>query len=162
MSSTKGRRKKPTALKMLTGTLRANRVNPNEPRLDLCLPDRPSWVDGDKVSAQLFDEVSHYISDMNIATRVDGIGISLLSDQIAMYLRLRERILIEGDLITTANMHGEPVTKVHPGLSALNATFSQIHKMLREYGLTASSRASVNARIDSPESTNTFEDFLNG
>lgn len=160
MSSAAGRPRKPTAIKALNGTLRPDRTNPNEPKLDVCLPDRPSWLDEDPLSAQLFDQVTSYMKDMGVGTRVDGLALSLLSDQVALYLRLRKTILNEGELITTQNTNGDPVIKPHPAITPLNQAFANINRLLREYGLTASSRSNLNARTEEP--VNTFEDFLNG
>ena len=91
MSSGKGRPRKPTKLKELNGTLRPDRTNPNEPKLPVSLPDRPSWLDEDPLAAQLFDQVTKYMVDMNVGTHVDGLALSMLSDQVAMYLRLWPR-----------------------------------------------------------------------
>ena len=100
--------------------------------------------------------------EMNVGTRVDGLALSLLSDQVAMYLRLRRTILDEGELINTQNINGDPVIKPHPAISPLNQAFTNINRLLREYGLTASSRSHLNARADVDSPINTFEDFLNG
>jgi phage terminase small subunit len=68
--------------------------------------------------------------------------------------------LKEGQLITTQNINGDPVIKAHPAIGPLNQAFANINRLLREYGLTASSRSNLNARTEEP--ANTFEDFLNG
>ncbi len=162
MSSGKGRPRKPTKLKELNGTLRPDRTNPKEPQLAVSIPDRPSWLDEDPLAAQLFDQVSRYMVDMKVGTQVDGLALSMLSDQVAMYLRLRRTILDEGELINTQNINGDPVIKPHPAIGPLNQAFTNINRLLREYGLTASSRSHLNAKADVNSPINTFEDFLNG
>lgn len=162
MSSAAGRPKTPSALKKLTGTYRKDRAVGNEPDLKVELPDRPHWLDEDPLAAQLFEQVTKYMVDMQIGTSVDGLALSMLSDQVAMYLRLRRTILEEGELITTVNTNGDQVIKPHPALGPLNQAFTNCQRLLREYGLTASSRAGVNARADVGAPINTFEDFLNG
>ena len=162
MSSGRGRPRKPTALKALNGTLRTDRLNPNEPELPVSLPDRPSWIDEDPLAAQLFDQVTRYMTEMKVGTKVDGLALSMLADQVAMYLRLRRTILDEGELIQTQNINGDPVIKPHPAIGPLNQAFTNINRLLREYGLTASSRSHLNARGDVESPINTFEDFLHG
>jgi len=162
MSSGAGRPRKPTQLKALNGTLRPDRANPSEPQLPVGLPDRPSWLDEDPLAAQLFDQVTKYMVDMQVGTHVDGLALSMLSDQVAMYLRLRRTILDEGELINTQNINGDPVIKPHPAIGPLNQAFTNINKLLREYGLTASSRSHLHAKADVNSPINTFEDFLNG
>lgn len=162
MSSAAGQPRKPTALKKLEGTYRKDRAVGNEPDLKVELPDRPHWLDEDPLAAQLFEQVTKYMVAMQIGTSVDGLALSMLSDQVAMYLRLRRTILEEGELITTVNTNGDQVIKPHPALGPLNQAFTNCQRLLREYGLTASSRAGVNARADAGAPINTFEDFLNG
>lgn len=162
MSGGRGRPRKPTALKELQGTLRSDRVNTNEPKMPVSLPDRPEWIDDDLLTAQLFDQITKYMALMQVSTQVDGIALSMLADQLALYLRLRRTLLEEGELITAVNVNGDPVIKPHPAISPFNQAYANITRMLREYGLTASSRSNINARTDGETSINTFEDFLNG
>ena len=160
MTSAAGRPKVPTAMKKLTGTYRSDR-HATEPELPVSLPDRPSWVDEDPLAAQLFDQVTKYMLTMQVSSSVDGLALSMLADQVAMYLRLRRIVLKEGELITAVNSSGNTVVKPHPALNPLNQAFANCQRLLREYGLTASSRANLNA-ADETVSINTFEDFLNG
>jgi len=162
MSSAAGRPKKPTAIKKLEGTYRSDRAYDNEPDLPVSLPDRPSWLDEDPLASQLFDQVTKYMVTMQVGTSVDGLALSMLSDQVAMYLRLRKTVLEEGEIITTLNTAGIEVMKPHPALAPLNQAFANCQRLLREYGLTASSRANLNARVDDGSQINTFEDFLGG
>lgn len=147
--------KKPTALKELQGTARADRANPDEPRLPAELPDRPTWIDNDPTTAAMFDQVVEYVHNMKVSTRVDGIALSLLADQLTLYMEMREIIREEGlSMVTPA---GNNVR--HPLLTPMNQSLTSIHKLLREYGLTAVSRSLVSAV---EEEGDEFEDFLGG
>ena len=97
---------------------------------------------------------------MSIHTQVDGVALSLLADQLATYLRLRQVVLNDGEVIEQLSNVGNPVKKVHPALPQMQACFASVLRMLREYGLTASSRVNVSA--SSETELNTFEDFING
>lgn len=151
--------KKPTALKELEGTARADRMNPLEPRLPNELPDRPAWVDEESRTAQLFDQIVGYINDMQISTRVDGIAVSLLADQLDLYLRLREDVRKNGEVIEVASRYSTTV-KANPALREMNTAYNNIVRMLREYGLTAVSRTTVNKIED--DKADDFESFLEG
>ena len=154
-----GRPRKPTAMHQLEGTYREYRGNPNEPQLPAQIPDAPAWIDDDPTTKALFDQVTHYIVDMNVGTRVDGVALSLLADQIALYIELRQAVRKEGVLQVSTGSRGQEITKPHAALGALNNALSNIHKLLREYGLTAASRANVSA--NSEASVDAFEDFIN-
>jgi len=159
MSAGQGRTKKPTALKKLNGTFKKERENPNEPNLGIAYPDKPEWLGFDPLSSQLFDQVSAYLVAMRVSTSVDGLAISLLSDQVAFYLRLRKQILEEGEIIKSYNSGGETVSKAHPAIVPMNQSFTNITRLMREYGLTASSRSNISAHTESSDMSS-FEDFL--
>ena len=141
MTSGRGRPRKPTAIKKLTGTFRNDRAYPNEPQLGVSFPDKPEWLDADPLSSELFDQVSKYMVDMRVSASVDGLAISLLSDQVALYLRLRKNILDEGEMIRSPNSAGEMILKAHPAIVPMNQSFVNISRLMREYGLTASFRS---------------------
>jgi P27 family predicted phage terminase small subunit len=159
MSSGKGRPRKPTAIKKLTVTFRNDRAYPEEPHLGVCFPDKPEWLDSDPLSSQLFDQVSKYMVDMSVSTSVDGLALSMLADQVALYLRLRGKLLEDGEMIHSPNSAGEMIMKAHPSIAPMNQSFVNITRLMREYGLTASSRSSLATR-DQPSDINSFEDFL--
>ena len=158
-TSGKGRPKKPTALKKIQGTFRNDRHNKNEPKLSVEFPDKPVWLDGDYLASQLFDQVSKYMVEMRVSTSVDGLAISLLADQVALYLRLRKQILEEDEMIDQPNSSGDIVKKAHPALVPMNQAYVAITRLLREYGLTASSRTNLVTKEPRSEISK-FEDFL--
>jgi P27 family predicted phage terminase small subunit len=153
-----GRPKKPTALKELTGTLEKSRANPNEPRPDVAVPDMPMWVADDPMTASLYDQVTQYVVDMRVGTRADGVALALLADQLAMYLELRQQVREEGAVIEIEGSQGQIKKQPNPALQPMNTAFANIHKMLREYGLTAASRSSVDAQPE--KEINSFDDFM--
>jgi P27 family predicted phage terminase small subunit len=154
------RLKKPTGLKELHGTARPDRANPNEPRPPVEMPDAPAWIDEDPVTRELFDQVTRYVTDMNIATQVDGLALSMLADQVSLYVETRNLIRRQGLFEESEGSQGQIVKKAHPGLPILNQCLGNIHKLLREYGLTAASRSNVSAKEE--KEVNTFQDFING
>jgi len=159
MTSGRGRPRKPTQIKKLSGTFRNSRDNPNEPQLGVSMPDKPTWLESDVLSSQLFDQVAKYMVDMGVSTSVDGLALSLLADQVAIYLRLREQVLKQGEMIESPNSAGEMILKAHPAIVPMNQSFVNITRLMREYGLTASSRSNLSTK-DNTTDVNSFEDFL--
>lgn len=153
-----GRPNKPTNLHDLEGTYRGDRQNPDEPRLPVELPDRPPWVDDDDRTALIFDQVTKYITEMQVGASVDGIALSLLADQLATYIEIRQQIRDEGLTVEVTTKASGTYEKPHHLLTALNQCYGNIFKMLTQYGLTAASRAHVSA---APNDADDFESFLN-
>ena len=83
----------------------------------------------------------------------------MLADQLAIYIDLREQVRREGAVIELEGSSGQTKKVPHPALAPLNSAFANIHKMLREYGLTAASRSSVDAQLE--KEVTTFDDFMN-
>lgn len=154
-----GRPKKPTAMKELSGTAQPCRMNPNEPRPEVGLPDVPFWVGDDPLTQGLFDQVSKYVADMQVGTVADGVGLAMLADQLALYLELRQQVREEGAVMEVEGANGQTRKIPHPALPAMQAAFGSVYKMLREYGLTAASRSNVDAQLE--KEVNTFDDFMN-
>lgn len=154
-----GRPTKPTAIKELTGTAQACRLNPNEPRPDVAIPDMPMWISDDPLTQGLYEQVTQYVVDMRVGTSVDGVGLALLADQLALYIELRKQVRTEGAVIEQEGSQGQTRRTPNPAIVPMNQTFNNIKGMLREYGLTAASRSSVSA-IQERE-INTLDDFMN-
>lgn len=152
------RPKKPTAIKELSGTAQPCRMNPNEPRPEVGLPDMPFWVADDPLTQGLFDQVTKYVTDMKVGTVADGVGLAMLADQLALYLELRQQVREEGAVIVQEGSQGQAKKMPNPALQPMNTAFANIHKMLREYGLTAASRSNVDAQLEKEVST--FDDFM--
>ena len=148
----------PTAIRDLRGTQRADRARPLEPKLPKKMPDRPSWIDDDPVAASLFDQMSEYITGMGVASSLDGLAISLMADQMALYLDLRGQIQKEGAIQWIDGSRGQRVQKAHPAVNEANKAFGNVFKMLREYGMTAASRSHV--EVPEEKIVDDFESFL--
>lgn len=155
-----GRLRKPLSVKKAEGTINVTRDR-GKVDLPVEIPDRPHWLDDDLVASSLFDEITQYMLTMQVTSRVDGMGLSLLADQFSTYLRLRKMVLDEGDLVEVVGPKGDITKKAHPAFSSLDKTFNHLTKLLREYGLTPASRAHLESKRGSDEPINSFEDFLN-
>lgn len=155
-----GRPRKPTALHELQGTGQKSRMNGLEPVLANRLPDRPSWIEDDKLASGLYDQVVQYVHNMGIATEVDGLALSILADQLSIYIEMRSKIREEGTIIEVVGSQGQVKKIPHPCLGQMQATVTTVHRFLREYGLTASSRPNVST-IDKATEVSSFDDFMN-
>ena len=153
-----GRKRKPVALKKLEGTFRKDRNPENVVDLPVTAPPKPDWASHDMIADQLYDQVVVHITRMGVGSDVDGIAIALLADQLSQYLKLRAMVLADGLIVESIGSTGNTVQKPHAALSQMNTAYTNIVKMLSEYGLTAASRAKVGA--NAPITVDSFEDFL--
>lgn len=154
-----GRPRKPTASRELQGSRTRSYHASNEPRPNVRVPDKPAWLVDDKVANAIYDEVTNYVVNMKIGTEVDGVALGLLADQLAIYIELREQVRREGAVIEIEGSQGQTKKVAHPAMPLMNGAVTNIHKFLREYGLTAASRSTVNAELEKEVSS--FDDFMN-
>ena len=114
--------RKPTALKVLEGTERKDRMNPAEPRF---LPteeaDAPDWLNGPVALAEWY----------RLRDVLEG-----------------QRVLTEADLTALGhlcNLHGKCVEKWRLGSQPTAAELTQLRMFYVEFGLTPASRAKVSS-----------------
>lgn len=155
-----GRPRKPTALHKLQGTGQKSRMNQLEPVLANRLPDKPSWIEDDPMASSLYNQVVQYVHNMGVATEVDGLALSILADQLSIYIEMRSKIREDGTMIEVEGSQGQTRKVPHPCLAQMNSVVNQIHRFLREYGLTASSRANVST-LEKGGDVSSFDDFMN-
>jgi len=133
----------PTEIKKQRGTLRKDRLNPNEPVLPSVLPPIPSWLSEDGQKA--FSELSTLLHDMSVLTQADEIALTLLCDAYSEYKKAKEIVNKLGATIDIISREGNSKPTIRPEVQIANQSFVRIFQLLKEFGLTPSSRAKVNA-----------------
>lgn len=154
-----GRKRKPEALKRLEGTYRKDRAG-DSLEMPAGMPVKPDWADTDPIASELYNQVASTCYSMGVGTEVDSMGFALLADQLAMYLRLRALVSADGLVIETEGSQGQITQKPHPALAQMNTAYTNIVKMMTEYGLTAAARTKVDA--SKPIEVDSFDSFLSG
>ena len=124
-----GRKRKPEALKRLEGTYRKDRSG-DSLELPAGMPAKPDWAEHDPIASDLYNQVANHCYSMGVGTEVDSIGFALLSDQLAMYLRLRAIVSADGLIIETEGSQGQITQKPHPALAQMNTTYTNIIKLM--------------------------------
>ena len=152
-----GPRYKPTRLKELSGTLRADRVNPNEatlPALDKA-PRCPSHIQGE--ARKTWQRVGRLLTDMGVLTAAD---LDALEAYVVVHTRWR-------DAETQLGTYGVMLTRdgqlfPSPYLRIAEDGLKQIRAWMTEFGITPSSRSRVSAvkkeRILDPDERDWFGD----
>lgn len=146
----KGRKPKPTAMLKASDTFRKDR---HENRLEASgRPDQPFFSD----SKDTFDWLVKHLDDLGVVAEVDAIALQMLSDAWEDYCASRAVIRKLGPTYVTTTAQGDEMHRPRPELGLMQQSWDRLKKMLPEFGLTASSRAKLNA----PEKIETLDDLL--
>lgn len=154
-----GRKPKPDEIKVLTGTFRADRTNPDKPKLALEIPMPPDWLS--ERAKEAYSELAGVLHNMKVITSSDRTALSLLCESYATYRECYEFIKvhgrtyrtgtpvakkdIEGDIIGYDLAEGTIMYRAYPEVAIMNEAWKQCRSLLAEFGLTPSSRNKVSA-----------------
>tara|TARA_R100001440_G_scaffold48017_1_gene67902 strand:- start:1427 stop:1900 length:474 start_codon:yes stop_codon:yes gene_type:complete len=150
----------PTEIKKQRGTLRKDRLNPVEPNLPCSIPPIPTWLSEDGQKA--FSELSNLLHDMSVLTQADELALTLLCDAYSEYKKAKEVVNSLGSTMEVTSREGNTKSVIRPEVQIANQSFVRVFQLLKEFGLTPSSRAKVNA-IENAASTPDvkIENFFN-
>lgn len=133
----------PTEIKRQRGTLRDDRTNPNEPQSPLAIPPVPTWLSEE--GQKSFVELSTLLHDMSVLTQADEVSLTLLCDAYGDYKQAKEVINTLGPTQDVTSREGHTKSIQRPEVLIANQAFTRVFQLLKEFGLTPSSRAKVNA-----------------
>jgi len=151
----------PTELKKQRGTLRKDRMNENEPKLPSIIPPIPTWLSEDGQKA--FSELSTLLHDMSVLTQADELALTLLCDAYSEYKRAKEVVNELGATMEVTSREGNTKSVIRPEVQIANQSFVRVFQLLKEFGLTPSSRAKVNAIENQGNTPDVkIENFFNG
>ena len=133
----------PTEVKKQRGTLRKDRENQSEPKLTPTKPPIPTWLSKDGQKA--FVELSNLLFDMSVLTKADELSLTLLCDSYSEYKKAKEIVNELGSTMEVISREGNSKSVIRPEVQIANQSFVRVFQLLKEFGLTPSSRAKVNA-----------------
>lgn len=144
-----GPKPKPSALKKLQGTYRADRVVPNEARFDIPIrmpsPPEDLSVDG----AKLWRSVGKMLLNAGLYTAGDFIALELMC---MAYGRMKEaeRLMVDDGMVLRGKDGGYYQS---PYLAIVNRAWDQVRSMLAEFGMTPAERTRVMSTVDNNRET---------
>ena len=82
----KGRKKTPTKLKSMAGTIRADRVVVNEMQVDLCttIPTAPEWLS--EIGKEEWNKITHQLFNLEMLHSVDLKMIEAYCNEMSLYI----------------------------------------------------------------------------
>ena len=141
-----GRKKTPDELKVVRGTFRKDRVNPDAPAPVSDAPKAPEFL---SVRArQIFEGLVEKISAMGYASDSHTEMLALCAMRLEEVETYTETIRIEGSVYETTNQGGDPVFKARPEVGLRSQAMRHAQSILAEFGLSPASKGKVSVKQD--------------
>ena len=150
----KGRKKTPTVLKEMYGTVRADRVLENEMQVDLVsdIPEAPELlstigvVEWYKVTTQLFN--------LKMLHDVDQSLILAYCNEMSLYIESELELRQNGRIDNFKNSNGDLIrSQAKPLVKVKNDALANALKLATQFGLTPVARANISAPIKTNNNT---------
>lgn len=156
MGGKRGPRPQPTALKIARGNPGKRRLNKEEPQPKGELPSCPPHLKGEARKA--WETFATQLTESGVATLADAMALELLCSSIALYLDSLEMVRQFGPVWIEKGESKIPKFAYSPHWAVMNGEWKKIVSMLREFGMTPSSRSGVKATP--PTAADPFATFM--
>jgi len=149
-----GSRKKPTPLKILQGTTRADRQNPDEPMPDPSIPEPPKHLNDEALAE--WNRISKELFKLGLLSEIDRSALAAYCVVWSRWVEAETRLKQEPLIIVSKNE--QPYQ--NPALGIANKALEKMRSFLIEFGMTPSSRSKVIAsKREEKKQDNPFEKF---
>jgi P27 family predicted phage terminase small subunit len=138
----KGRKPKPTALRVLQGKAGHRPLNDSEPELETRIPACP--VDLSDEAKLEWNRLAPYLFNVGVITEADRSAFAAYCQTFGRWIQAERILSTEGEIIMSTK--GNRVQNPH--LWVANRALGQMHKFCTEFGLTPASRSRL--KIDKP------------
>jgi P27 family predicted phage terminase small subunit len=146
----RGRKPKPTALKILYGNPGKRRLNENEPKPPLEIPDPPDHLDD--VAKKEWARITALLSQLGLISQLDMAGIASYCVSFSRWADAERRVMKHGIIVISPD---KKFPMKSPYLCVAESAMEAMRKMLGEFGLTPSSRA----RLQVPRTPDALDEF---
>ena len=135
--ATRGRKPKPTNLKVLEGNPGQRPLNDNEPKPDKKAPTCPAWLEPE--AKKEWRRMSKQLEQLGLLTELDRAAFAAYCQAYARWKEAEEFITKHGSMIRTPNGYLQQV----PQVSIAQTNQKLMLKYCAEFGLTPSSRSRI-------------------
>jgi P27 family predicted phage terminase small subunit len=139
----RGRKPIPTHLKILRGNPGKRRLNEREPKSNDPLPECPEHLTSEQRAA--WNTFAQSLRSAKIATGLDAAALELLASAYARYLDAASRVAQAGAVWVAKSDADLPTFAYSPYYNVMNREWKKVAEMLREFGMTPSSRTRISA-----------------
>lgn len=141
----RGRRPKPTPLKLLHGNPGRRPINTDEPDFGALLSAPPVHLGPRAVEE--WDRLRELFRDQGILTEADRPALAAFCSAYGRWVEAETQLRTSGLLVKSPS--GWPIQ--NPYLSIANKAWEQMHKMMAEFGFTPSGRSRIKATPRKPK-----------
>ena len=156
-----GRTKTPTAIKVLQGTDRKDRILQDEMAVPVLetIPMPPQHVLSEDGENEWY-RVCATLLDLGMLHAVDRGAILGYCVEYQTYLEAAELVKHEGLTIQEERGMSGTITKVNPNLTVRNAAFKNMMSAANQFGFTPAARTRIRAEAK-PKENDPFDEMLN-
>ena len=145
----RGPRPQPSAVKKARGNPGKRKPNDAEPRPTGALPPCPKYLQGG--AREAYERFAVQLTETGVAGDTDATALELLCASIALYLEALAKVQELGPVWLEKGDSKIPKIAYSPYWAVMNREWKKIVTMLKEFGLTPSSRTGLKATPPSPE-----------
>ncbi|SCY25705.1 phage terminase small subunit P27 family [Alkaliphilus peptidifermentans] len=152
--ATKGRKPKPTALKILEGNPGKRPLNEKEPKPEKKAPRCPSWLEPE--AKKEWRRMSKILEELGVLTEVDMTAFAGYCQAYSRWKEAEEFLSKHGTIFKTPSGYIQQVPQV-----SIAQTYLKVMKdFCSEFGLTPASRSRIRVDIEEHKSYDPMEEIL--
>lgn len=150
----RGRKPKPTAIKVLEGNPGKRELNLYEPKPDKKMPKCPDWLE-DEAKAE-WKRLAKNLNELGLLTELDMAAFASYCQAYARWMEAEEFISQHGTIVKTKTGYWQQV----PQVSIAHSNQKIMMQAASEFGLTPSSRSRIIADENSAKESDAMEILL--
>lgn len=122
---------------------------------------RPKWLKHDKIAQREWRKLEPELKELGLLTNIDTGALAHCVKAYSMSVRLQKKIEEEGATIEHTNTKGATNEIENPKVKAAQKYYKRYEKMLKQFGLTPSARASlaINTNVEEEGTGGEFDDL---
>lgn len=135
------RKRTPDHLKVVRGTARPDRMNPDAPAANLGTAEPPEWLS--ERATEIFAQLSATLHSMGIASPDDQAALAMLASRLEEIEICTAVIEDSGRTYSTTATSGDKLLRARPEVAMRNEAMRHAQSLLAEFGLSPASRSKV-------------------
>ena len=142
----KGRKKLPTKIKKMQGSLNSSRENKNEMQVSTLnkLPDSPNWLN--PMAKTEWKNVTNELLSLQMLHQIDLILLAAYCNAISLHIEMEQILMEKGRVNHYYNEDGSlRHSQCKPEVKISNDSLSNALRIAVQFGFTPSSRGSISA-----------------